>query len=99
MTDKKFYNVPKAVTRIYDWRLDLCHLVMSLTFSGLQPEKLGRNESESEVALSCSTLCDPVDCSLPGSSFPGIFQSRILEWGAISFFRGSSQPREALGVQ
>ena len=40
---------------------------------------------ESEVAQSCPTLRDPVDCSLPGSSVPGIFQARVLEWGAIAF--------------
>ena len=42
---------------------------------------------QSEVAQSCSTLCDPVDCSLPGSSIHGILQARILEWVAISFSR------------
>ena len=41
-----------------------------------------------------STLCDPKDCSLQGSSVHGIFQARILEWVAISYFRGSSQPRD-----
>ena len=41
-------------------------------------------ESESEVAHSCLTLSDPMDCSLPGSSIHGIFQARILEWGAIT---------------
>ena len=46
------------------------------------------------VALSCPTLCDPMDCSLPGSSVHGILQARILEWVAISFSRGSSQPRD-----
>ena len=40
---------------------------------------------ESEVAQSCPTLCDPVDCSLPGSSVHGILQARIQEWVAISF--------------
>ena len=39
------------------------------------------------------TLCDPMDCSLPDSSVHEIFQARILEWVAISFFKGSSQPR------
>ena len=39
--------------------------------------------SRSEVAQSCPTLCDPVDCSPPGSSVHGIFQARVLEWGAI----------------
>ena len=42
-------------------------------------------ESESEVALSCPTLRDPMDCSLPGFSVHGIFQARVLEWGAIAF--------------
>ena len=42
-------------------------------------------ESESEVAQSCLTLCDPMDCSSPGSSIHGIFQARVLEWGAIAF--------------
>ena len=49
---------------------------------------------ESEVAQSCPTLCDPMDRSPPGSSAHGIFQSRVLEWVAISFSRGSSQPRD-----
>ena len=42
-------------------------------------------KSESEVSQSCPTLSDPMDCSLPGSSFLGIFQARVLEWGAIAF--------------
>ena len=42
-------------------------------------------KSESEVVQSCPTLCDPMDCSLPGSSVHGIFQARVLEWGAIAF--------------
>ena len=41
-------------------------------------------KSESEVAQSCPTLSDPMDCSLPGSSTHGIFQARVLEWGAIA---------------
>ena len=42
-------------------------------------------KSESEVAQSCPTLSDPMECSLPGSSIHGIFQARVLEWGAIAF--------------
>ena len=42
-------------------------------------------ECESEVAQSCLTLHDPMDCSLPDSSIHGIFQARVLEWGAIAF--------------
>ena len=45
-------------------------------------------KSESEVAQSCPTLSDPMDCSLSGSSAHGIFQARVLEWGAIAFSRG-----------
>ena len=44
-----------------------------------------KEKSESEVAQSCPTLSDPMDCSLPGSSIHGIFQARVLEWGAIAF--------------
>ena len=49
-------------------------------------------ESESEVTQSDPTLCDPLDCSLRGSSIHGIFQAIVLEWIAISFSRGSSDP-------
>ena len=47
-------------------------------------------KSESEVARSCLTLSDLMDCSLPGSSVHGIFQARVLEWGAIAFSDVSS---------
>jgi len=59
-------------------------------------EKIIANESE--VAQSCPTLCDPMDCSLQGSPVYGIFQARVLEWVAISFSRGSSQPRDQTQV-
>ena len=48
-------------------------------------------ESESEVAQSCLTLSDPMDCSLPGSSIHGIFQATVLEWGAIAFSLANSK--------
>ena len=48
--------------------------------------------NECEVAHLCPTVCDPMDCRLPGSSVHGILQARILEWVTISFSRGSSQP-------
>ena len=56
------------------------------------------HEHECEVAQLCPTLSDPMDCSLPGSSVHGIFQARVLEWGAIAFSRGSSQPRDQTRV-
>ena len=62
--------LPKAGQQVLTWRRLAGHLVLI---------------SESEVAQSCLTLCDPTDCSLPGSSAHGIFQARVLEWGAIAF--------------
>ena len=52
-----------------------CHFLLQCT----------KVKSESEVVQSCPTLSDPMDCSLPGSSTHGIFQARVLEWGAIAF--------------
>ena len=52
----------------------------------------------SEVAQSCLTLCNPVDCSLPGFSIYGILQARIMEWVTISFPRGSYRPRDRTRV-
>ena len=57
-----------------------------------------QSESESEVAQSRPTLCNPMDCSLPGSSLHGILQARGLEWDAISFSRGSSWHRDRTQV-
>ena len=54
--------------------------------------------NETEVAQSCLTLCNPMDCSLPGFSVHGIFQARVPEWVAISFSRGSSRPRDKTQV-
>ena len=62
------------------------------------PQAAGRSESESEVTQSCSTLCDPMDYSLSGSSIHGILQAGVLEWVAISFFSRSSRPRDRTWV-
>ena len=62
-------------------------------------------KGESEVAQSGPTLSDPMDCSLPGSSIHGIFQARVLEWGAIAFSRAYthariySSPKETMMAQ
>ena len=54
-------------------------------WSGLPfPSPMHESENESEVAQSCQTLSDPMDCSLPGSSVHRIFQARVQEWGAIA---------------
>ena len=55
-------------------------------------------KKESEVAQSCPTLCNPMDCSPPGSFVHGIFQARVWEWIAISSSRGSSRPRDRTQV-
>ena len=51
-----------------------------------------------KLLQSCPTLCDPMDCSLPGSSVQGILQARILEWVAIASSRGSSQPKDRTSI-
>ena len=56
-------------------------------WSGLPfPSPIHEVKSESEVAQSCPTLSDPMDCSPPGSSVHGIFQARVLEWGATELY-------------
>ena len=55
---------------------------------------IAREKNKVLIAQSGTTLCNPMDCSPPGSSVHGILQARILEWVAISFSRGASQPRD-----
>ena len=97
---------------IKNWSIDYIelpasffHLKMPSQFSGHLLFPLSSNtsplitsESESEVAQSRPTLCDPMDYSPPGSSVHGILQARILEWVAIFFSRVSSQPRDRTQV-
>ena len=56
-------------------------------------------KSESEVPQSCLTLSDPMDWSLPGSSVHGIFQARVLEWGAIAFSEMQESSVQSLGQE
>ena len=56
-------------------------------------------KSESDVAQSCPTLRNPIDCSLPGSSIHGIFQARVLEWGASAFSYHYSTPQYTIKTQ
>ena len=80
---------------------DLPYLGIEPRSPALQADALPselQGKSESEVTQLCLTLYDFMDCSLPGSSVHGIFQARILEWVAISFSRGSSQPRNQTQV-
>ena len=66
--------------------------------TGPQLEQLNGVQRSCLVTKSCPTLCDPMDCSLPGSSVLGVSQARILEWVAISFSRGCSQLRDLTWV-
>ena len=60
-----------------------CKKTKWLSEEALQIAEKSREASESEVAQSCTTLSDPMVCSPPGSSVHGIFQARVLEWGAL----------------
>ena len=79
------YILPIAFLCLSLWTIELCCQVWGW-------------EVRSEVAQSCPTICNSTDCNLSGSSIHGIFQARILEWVAISFSRGSSQPRDRIWV-
>ena len=79
-------------SELFHWLSMLRHYVLC------RPGLCKAGESESEVTQSCPTLCDPMDCSRPGSSVHGIFQAIVLELIAISFSRGSSQPRDQTQV-
>ena len=59
---------------------------------------MGKRKVKVLVTQSCPTLCDPMDCNPPGSSVHGILQARVLEWVAISFYRGPSPTRDRTWV-
>ena len=71
-------------------------LVLKLKVTYTLVVKTDNNEVKKEmlVAQSCPTLCDPMDCSPPGSSVHGVLQAEILEWVAVTFSRRSSRPRD-----
>ena len=94
-TIKKAEHQRTDVFKLWYWRR---LLRVPWTARRSKQSTLKECESKSEVAQSCLTLCDPLDCSLPGSSLHGIFQARVLEWVGISFFRGSSQPKDQTQV-
>ena len=85
-----FTNPPETRSSLADQVL----LLNVVFYSSHGRDAKERKKERSEVSQLCSTLWDPMDCSLPGSSIQGIFQARILEWVAISFSRASSWPRD-----
>ena len=92
-------NWERSITRLYIVTLLITYMQgTSWETLGWKKHKLESRLKWSEVAQSCPTLGDPMDCSLPGSSVHGIFQAIVLEWIAISFSRGSSQPRDRTQV-
>ena len=94
-------SCPSARGIFLDQGLNLCPLLWQAGSQPLDHQGSPSSlflESESEVAQSCLTLCDHMDCNPAGSLVHGIFQAWILEWVAISFSRGSSQPRDPTWV-
>ena len=96
----KYFLTQKYLTLATSWTrvVTLKRVTASCLSQQVTKFFLSLLQSESEVAQSCLTLCDPVDCSPPGSTVHGILQARILEWVAISFSRGSSRPRDRTQV-
>ena len=84
---------PKALSKKRAVSARKGYMGFSIQNSEQKPITTGKGverKKESEVTQSCPTLCNRMDCSLPGSSIHGIFQARVLEWVAISFSKGSS---------
>ena len=75
-------------------RLDETQVGIKIARRNINNFRYADAAAAAKLLQSCPTLCDPMDCSLPGFSNHGIFQARVLEWVAISFSRGSSQPRD-----
>ena len=78
-------SISRGSSQPRDWTWVFC-------IAGRFFTNLATKERKKESIQSCPTPCDPMDCSLPGSSVHGILQSRILEWVAISFFRVLANP-------
>ena len=79
------YPLQQNMGSSYSQQKQDVELTVAQIMNSLLPFPSPMHESESEVAQSCPTLHDPMDCSLPGSSVHGISQARVLEWGAIAF--------------
>ena len=83
------------------WGINRVNVTIIIPYLGrliCTPKECEVSSGTVKVAQLCLPLCDPVDCSLPGSSVRGILQARILEWVAVPFSRGSSRPRDQTQV-
>ena len=93
-----FSSVLSCCSKNLKWWMDQCYssvLQLSFIWQAKKNTSLVAWGWNWKVKVKlCPTLCDPVDCSLPGSSIHVIFQARVLEWVAISFSRRSSWPRD-----
>ena len=79
------------------WGINRVNVTIIIPYLGrliCTPKECEVSSGTVKVAQLCLPLCDPVDCSLPGSSVRGILQARMLEWVAFPFSRGSSLPRD-----
>jgi len=85
----KYFYLWNLSSTTLDYHLCLCYLIKHY-----HPNESVSSVQFSSVTQSCPTLCDHMDCSLPSSSLHGILWARILEWVAMTSFRGSSQPRD-----
>ena len=74
------------------------HVIPHSFWLSIFPWNIKLKKVKTEVTQSCPTLCNPMDCSLPGSSLHGILQARVLEWVDISFSRGSSRSKDQTQV-
>ena len=97
LSKKHFHMFPNLASEVVVYALHLASLHTYNRITLLSPEwvticpLIGSGSGVTQLYL---TPCEPIDCSLPGSSVHGIVQARVLEWVAISFSRGSSWPRD-----
>ena len=94
LTKKKVLKNTCTIIPIFEHSCVLIWKLVQLIFTATT----GSSVAAVLVSQSCPTLCDPMNCSPPGSSIHGILQARILEWIAIPFSRGSSWPRDQTQV-
>ena len=101
LSESESFLVPRWPSSLSVGELPGSQMAISLNAHRVEEALWGLFESAKwkwSCSISCPTLCDPMNCSLPGSSFHGILQARVLKWVSISFSRGSSQLRDRIQV-